>query len=258
MLWNHVYRNTEKEQWKSLLRKAYGRFFLLPEDDAPEPITWYTGYNVSPCIKDLKGKFFNLQWHRVYDFIEFYIGVLLGFLPLDERKLKHEYKRQEKALNTILERQSSGYRMIEGEFAPITDATELGSVKNAIDSTSTPFENIRVQLKKAVAALSQKPNPDYRNSIKESISAVEGLCKMLTGEKSGGIDKAIRKLSKTIEMHEAMKQGFIKLYGYTSDEDGIRHPILEQSNVGLAEAKYMLVICSAFVNYVIMKTETGT
>jgi hypothetical protein len=54
-------------------------------------------------------------------------------------------------------------------------------------------------------------------------------------------------------MHGALKSAFNKLYGYTSDEDGIRHAILEESNVGFDEAKYMIVVCSAFVNYLTAK-----
>ncbi len=41
----------------------------------------------------------------------------------------------------------------------------------------------------------------------------------------------------------------LKLYGYSSDEDGIRHAILEEKEIGFDEAKFMLVACSGFVNY---------
>ena len=95
--------------------------------------------------------------------------------------------------------------------------------------------------------MSKKPEPDYQNSIKESISAVEGICKLLTKIESGGIKDALRILADKIEIPVALKEGFEKLYGYTSGKDGIRHPILSKRNVGFAEAKYMLVSCSAFL-----------
>lgn len=49
-----------------------------------------------------------------------------------------------------------------------------------------------------------------------------------------------------------MKSAFEKLYGYTSDANGIRHA----GNIGgnsstFEEAKFMLVSCSAFINYLI-------
>jgi len=46
-----------------------------------------------------------------------------------------------------------------------------------------------------------------------------------------------------------------KLYGNSFDESSIRHANSKQSEIGLAEAKYMLVICSAFVYFVIQKID---
>ena len=49
------------------------------------------------------------------------------------------------------------------------------------------------------------------------------------------------------------------MYGYTSDADGIRHAMTEASDLTYSDAKYMLVTCTAFVNYVVGRAaETGT
>ena len=50
-----------------------------------------------------------------------------------------------------------------------------------------------------------------------------------------------------------MEKGFLALYGYTSDESGIRHGGIDFTNVNFEDAKYMLVSCSAFVNYLMEK-----
>jgi hypothetical protein len=102
-----------------------------------------------------------------------------------------------------------------------------------------------------------KPTPDYRNSIKESISAIESLAKQITNEESGGLDKALSKLDSVVYFHKAFKAGLLSLYGYTSDEDGIRHAILEEPTVGFDEAKFMLISCSALVNFMISKANKG-
>ena len=48
--------------------------------------------------------------------------------------------------------------------------------------------------------------------------------------------------------------GFEKIYGYTSDQDGIRHAILDESKtVEPEDALFMLVSCSAFCNYLQQK-----
>ena len=88
--------------------------------------------------------------------------------------------------------------------------------------------------------------------IKWKDAAVEAVVKLLTGERSGGIDKAISILEKRRgALHPSFKTALSKLYAYTGDEGGIRHPILEESTVDFAEAKFMLVGCSAFVNFLI-------
>lgn len=58
-----------------------------------------------------------------------------------------------------------------------------------------------------------------------------------------------------VHIHSAMGQAFSSLYGYTSDEDGIRHGGIDFKNAPAEDAKYMLVSCSAFVNYLIEKYE---
>ena len=58
---------------------------------------------------------------------------------------------------------------------------------------------------------------------------------------------------KGIGLHGALKKGFSSLYGYTSDADGIRHALLDESTTNFEDAKFMLVACSGFINYLIAK-----
>ncbi|MGC1370799.1 MAG: hypothetical protein WA824_01560 [Candidatus Sulfotelmatobacter sp.] len=59
-----------------------------------------------------------------------------------------------------------------------------------------------------------------------------------------------------IGLHPALGKAFSSLYGYTSDEDGIRHAIMEQQDIGFDEAKFFLVVCSAFANFVRSKVQS--
>lgn len=97
--------------------------------------------------------------------------------------------------------------------------------------------------------------PDYRNSIKESISAVESLAQIISGDKKAELGKALKIIKDKIGLHTALEQGFSKLYGYTSDSDGIRHSLSEESTLDLEDAIYMLTSCSAFINYLIIKSD---
>ena len=53
-----------------------------------------------------------------------------------------------------------------------------------------------------------------------------------------------------VKIHPALKGAFSKLYGYTSDASGVRHAgELGGKDSTFEEAKFMLVSCCAFVNY---------
>ena len=57
----------------------------------------------------------------------------------------------------------------------------------------------------------------------------------------------------TIKLHGALTSAFTKLSGYTSDESGIRHALLDEPDISYEDAKFMLVACSAFINYLMVK-----
>ena len=93
-----------------------------------------------------------------------------------------------------------------------------------------------------------------RNAIKEAISSVESTLKVLTRHDHADLATALREFARTHPIHGAMVRGLDSLYGYTSNEHGLRHALLEaDANAGYAEAKFMVVACSAFVGYLIAR-----
>jgi hypothetical protein len=204
--------------------------------------------------KDWLRKIFYLptfQWYEVYNLIE--------FISRNIERMRDGYTPalfQERA-NQILEREMSGYRFVSGCLAPITNQEEVASIASSIEAArSSGLLGTQKHIETAISLLSKKPDPDYRNSIKESISAIESITKQITGEDSAGLEKALKALDTKVQFHGAFKSGLLSLYGYTCDDDGIRHAILEEPTVGFDEAKFMLVSCSALVNFLIAKAST--
>ena len=113
-------------------------------------------------------------------------------------------------------------------------------------------------MKSALEHLSRRGNPDYRNSIKESISAVESIAKEITDNPKATLGAALSKLERDQKLHPALKQGFSNIYGYTNDEGGIRHAMLEEPNLTASDAKFFLVSCASFINYLKSKVIQGT
>jgi len=109
-----------------------------------------------------------------------------------------------------------------------------------------------MHIEAALAAFSSKSKPDYRNTVKEAISAVEAIAQRVTGKPKATLGDAIDVLDKKQTLHPALRGAFDKLYGYANDSGGIRHALTEGGREPtFDEAKFMLVACAAFVNYVI-------
>lgn len=155
-----------------------------------------------------------------------------------------------KIMNTLFEKEYVGYRFVSDQIVPITDELEINEIEQAC---KTPFDGARAQLQKALSFLSNREYPDYKNCVKESISAVESVCTIIVGHDSATLGKALKKLeTHGFEIHHALREGISNLYGYASDKGGIRHSEGEtESTVTFEEAKFMMVTCSAIVNYLV-------
>lgn len=197
----------------------------------------------------LRNYYFGREWYEVYDFLEFLFQV-----NFKEWRPYINSTNFRNACNSILERELSGYRFVNDLIAPITNETELKEIQNAIDdSKETKLSGVNLHLNSALEKFSDRKNPDYRNSIKESISAVESISKVISGNDKAELAQALKLIEDKVGLHAALKKGFLAIYGYTSDADGIRHGMIDESTCDFEDAKYMLVSCSAFINYLIMK-----
>lgn len=77
-----------------------------------------------------------------------------------------------------------------------------------------------------------------------------------TNGKKATLGNTLRMLeSKGIKLHKVLQSAMSGLYGYTFDEGGIRHGSIDFAGASSEDAKYMLLSCSAFVNYLIEKWE---
>lgn len=250
-LWNAVYEvilrefkgpsnrwGTERTNYvigsnlEDLIRAYWLSLFKLPTDSQP--------VFIESVHEKLREYFLKCQWHEAYDFVEF----TLASCPA-------EYEDSFRAFcNAILERENSGYRFVSNKITEITSQTEIAGIEEALH---TPLRGAQAHLAAALAHLSDRKRPDYRNSIKESISAVEAVCRVVARDPKATLGSALSALRGKVEMHEALKRAFSALYGYTSDEAGIRHAMLEESKLSYSDAKLMLLACSAFVTYVVGK-----
>jgi len=218
-----------------LLKRLWNNYFKRPLDTLDD--AWNRTY------QEIREYFFDCEWYEVYDFIEF----IAGNYP-DENTNQLFMN----ACNSILKRELSAYRFVGDKIIQLTSDEEVSEIEDALKITK-PLKTVNTHLKRALDLFADRKSPDYRNSIKESISAVEAICNLITKEENATLGQALKKIEDKVDLHSALKKAFSSLYGYTSDADGIRHALLDEPNLDFEDAKFMLVSCSTFVNYLVIK-----
>ena len=118
---------------------------------------------------------------------------------------------------------------------------------------SGPFGGARTHLREAAQCINEG---DYAGSVRESVHAVESVARSLSQDANSSLTPALKALSeKGIVLHGAFKSGIEKLYGYSNDEDGIRHSLLDGNgtNVDIEDAAFMFGACASFAAYLVHK-----
>lgn len=227
---NYYLANGLNEEIGALCNRLWFGYFKKPLDQLDGE--WDKVYDV------LRKYFFGCEWYEVYDFLEFVAS------NYERYQFKDKFVA---SCNQALEKEISAYRFVGGLISRITEQQEVDEIERALE---TALGQVRTHLRRALELLSSRETPDYRNSIKESISAVESLAAIATGADKGTLGQLLKKLEDEIQLHPALRTAFSSLYGYTSDEGGIRHALVESESVRFEDAKFFLVVCSAFINFV--------
>lgn len=246
-LLNYLYPKYEKKELRELFR------CMIMSEVYVEKVDWevrnHIGENEFIVIENT---FLNDNYADVLTLLEYvvdYFNDELENIYMHNVVMPSEKYNIFDDFNKLFEDEFVGYRFVNKQIIPITNNTEIQEIEQAVN---TPYHKVDEHISKAINYLSDRDNPDYENSIKESISAVEAMCSIILGEK-GNLGQTLNKLEATeIKIHPSMKEAFKKLYGYTSDATGIRHAgDIGGASSTFEEAKFMLVTCSAFINYLI-------
>ena len=108
-------------------------------------------------------------------------------------------------------------------------------------------EGAKVHLREAAENITAQR---YADSVRESIHAVESVARTIDPEANKDLGPALNSLQKAgVLRHKAFKDALNKLYGYTSDEEGIRHCLLNEgtASVDLDDAMFMFSACTIFL-----------
>jgi hypothetical protein len=174
------------------------------------------------------------------DFVEFLLGHPDGSLSL------------RKDLASAFVDARAAYRVVSDSVIAIGTDEQAKVIERAInDAKEASAVGVRTHLINAGKALSHS---DWSGSVRESIHAVESISVQLAPDKNT-IGAALGALESKGHLHGALKTAFSSLYGYTSDEEGVRHALVfsDEVQVDEGDALFMFGACASFVSYLIAK-----
>jgi hypothetical protein len=178
-----------------------------------------------------------------------------GLFNLVEFLIRHrgcsdELKRE---LADALVTARAAYRVFDNKYiAAIGTEEQAAAFERAIaDAEAKNATAVRKQLIAAGVALR---NSDWAGSLRESIHAVEAIAVRLAPG-TDTLGAALKVLEHRGHLHGGLKAAFSSLYGYSSDEEGVRHALVfgDEAQVDETDALFMLGACASFVSYLLAR-----
>lgn len=197
-----------------------------------------------PLIEEMKSLIMNGSYSQVFGTIQWI---------LRRPQCPHDLP---KVIATVLRSCQAGYRLTDDgrTLLPIASEEEAQIAEQAFAALNrSEYGGARKHLTVAAERLS---SGDSAGGVREAMQAVESVARVITNKKT--FSEALLVLEKQWQIHGALKEAFSRLYGYTGDEEGIRHPLLDDPNASVdeADALFMFGACAAFVSYLIGKAQT--
>ena len=160
-------------------------------------------------------------------------------------------------IDELFERDAAAYYLDMSDrphkFFPRGNKAQGDATREAIKTIRNGgMKGAETHLRDAAAHINAR---QFGDSISDSIHAVESVARQID-PKSKTLGPALNSLEKAgLIKHPALKEAFSKLYGYTSNEQGIRHALLNKNSpdVDLDEALFMFGACASFAAYLVNK-----
>ena len=203
------------EEMQRFIERVLGEFLKKSEDEI-DP-------SYGEVINQFKTVIRKNRFNKVLDLVQFMVN---------DRKYGEKLA---KPISELFERCAAAYYLDMSrqpyQFCPRSNEAQGEATREAIKTIRDgSMEGAATHLRDAAAHI----NADqFADSISDSIHAVESVARQIDPESSQSLGYALNSLEKAgLIKHPALKEAFSKLYGYTSDEQGIRHALLEKNTPG--------------------------
>ena len=232
-----------------LIRRTLGKFCGITD--------YSVNTSVQNVLREVEFILISGPFHRVLSFLE----ILLHELSVSEERRIHFSLAG--AIQDLLTWHSAAYRLVEEEdgpcwFHPCESEEHANAIADAIESLHRGgFEGAKQHLR---AAAGHIDGGRHGNAITDSIHAVESVARIIDPKASKTLTPALKSLRDNgLLTHDALRKAFEILYGYTSDEQGLRHAKIDTAEdpVGVDESVFMFGACASFAGHLARKYLAG-
>ena len=221
-------------------------------------------WDSASCTDGLKYTIRNCEWYQFYDFIEI-IGeeikkaelksdsFIINLEPLFPAKtpLFNDYQKE---VNNLFTKHNIEWNLNHHSQLETALPKALADRINDTEKNLDKFEAARDHYRKA-KRYALGTHKDSENSIKESISALESVGKVLY-PKTATLGDVLKCMKKDESIPRMLVDVIQRFYDYANSEPGVRHGGTTKPNSDEPDAELGLHLSAAFIRYIIsMKRE---
>ena len=185
------------------------------------------------------------QWWQFYDICE----VLW-------QGLRHQSERDSLSneINNLFREEQLGFELRDGRVEKSGSGFIDARVKEARYLLKEPeFKGADEHFEKALRALNIRPNPDVENCIKDAVSAIESVGRIMVKDDKALLSDIIKDMARHKIIPRPLDEAIQKVYAYRGDQPGVAHGLVGASKVTTDEAEFVLALSAAIIIYLVKK-----
>ena len=204
---------------------------------------------------------YQMEWVKVYELIErLYLKLesvnkydINGNFEYEITSIGEVQDYFTKEIKNLMIEEKHGYDFNQCIFMRKGYIQTTKSINKVMPVLAEPkLTKTRIHYMKAIEYFYSMKNPDYENTIKESVCALEAsLIALFSPEIAKNFDIAIRKLEgiDTMQAPAPIIESIIKIYGYRNSGSGVAHATDKGLKVSEKEAELIMALTASYITY---------
>ncbi|MFH1639482.1 MAG: hypothetical protein ABIB93_04115 [Chloroflexota bacterium] len=187
------------------------------------------------------------EWWQFYDICEIIFTTMVSQKSLFTAQFSSY-------LNQLFADEFLGFRFNEGKIEKVGSGFIDVRIQEArYLLKETEFKGADVQFEKALKALNVRPNSDVENCVKDAVSAIESVGRIITKDDKALLSDIVKDLAKKGIIPKPLDEAIQKVYAYRGNEPGVAHGLVGESKVTIDEAEFILAMSAAIIIYLVKK-----